>query len=72
MVKCPVLYIRGDQESRENYPAEEFKASAGGSCDVEIVADCGHFYDGREARIQSLVSAWLSKTLNLPRRDMRS
>src|SRR5882762_6917112 len=64
-VKCPTLYVCGDQESRENYPAEDFRTRAGGPCDVEIVPDCDHFYNGREAEIQGIVSSWLSRTLHL-------
>jgi pimeloyl-ACP methyl ester carboxylesterase len=64
-VKCPALYLRGDQESRANYPAEDFKARAGGPCTVEIVPDCDHFYNGREAAVQELASSWLSRTLHL-------
>jgi pimeloyl-ACP methyl ester carboxylesterase len=64
-IKCPTLYVRGDKESRENYPAEDFRARAGGPCDVEIVPDCAHFYNGREEAIQSIVSSWLAKALRL-------
>ncbi|HMG59152.1 MAG TPA: hypothetical protein VK583_05450, partial [Burkholderiales bacterium] len=64
-VKCPTLYVRGDQEARENYPAEEFEARAGGPCTVEIVPDCDHFYNGREVVIQEIVSSWLSRMLHL-------
>jgi pimeloyl-ACP methyl ester carboxylesterase len=64
-IKCPTLYLRGDQEPRENYPAEEFQARAGGPCDVEIVPGCDHFYNGREEAIQGLVSSWLAKALHL-------
>ncbi len=64
-IKCPTLYLRGDKESRENYPAEDFRARAGGPCDVEIIPDCDHFYNGREEAIQAIVSSWLSKTLDL-------
>jgi pimeloyl-ACP methyl ester carboxylesterase len=64
-VRCPTLYIRGDQEQRENYPAEEFKARAGGPCDVEIVAGCDHFYNGRETVIRDLVCLWLARVLRL-------
>jgi pimeloyl-ACP methyl ester carboxylesterase len=64
-VKCPVFYVRGDQESREDYPAEEFKVRAGGACDVEIVAGCDHYYNTREAMIQELVSSWLARVLRL-------
>jgi len=62
-VKCPSLFVRGDKEAREQYPAEEFKARSGGPCTVEIVPGCDHFYNGREDAIQSIVSSWLGKTL---------
>jgi alpha/beta superfamily hydrolase len=65
-IKCPVLAIRGDQEDRERYPAEEFQAAAGGPCQVEVVADCDHFYNGREDHVAGLVGSWLAKTLRLP------
>jgi pimeloyl-ACP methyl ester carboxylesterase len=65
-IKCPVLAIRGDQEPRDRYPAEDYAAAAGGPCNVEIVADCDHFYNGREAVICALVSKWLAATLRLP------
>ncbi|HTF16115.1 MAG TPA: alpha/beta hydrolase [Burkholderiales bacterium] len=67
-IKCPTLYIRGDKESRENYPAEDFKARAAGRCDVEIVPDCDHFYNGREEAIQAIVSSWLAKALQMETR----
>jgi pimeloyl-ACP methyl ester carboxylesterase len=62
-VKCPVLYLRGDKEPREQYPAEEYKARAGGPCTVEIVPDCDHFYNGREDAVTQAVTSWLAKTL---------
>ena len=62
-IKCPVLCIRGDREDRDRYPAEEFRARAGGPCEVEIVPDCDHFYNGREQAVQALVSGWLERTL---------
>ena len=62
-VKCPVLYIRGDKEPREQYPAEEYKARAGGPCTVEIVPDCDHFYNGREDAVTQAVTSWLARAL---------
>ena len=41
-ITCPVLFLRGDQENADNYPAEKFRARAGGRCDVEIIPDCDH------------------------------
>jgi pimeloyl-ACP methyl ester carboxylesterase len=64
-IKCPVLCIRGDREDRDRYPAEEFQARAGGPCEVQIVPDCDHFYNGREQEIQARVSTWLERTLRL-------
>jgi pimeloyl-ACP methyl ester carboxylesterase len=64
-VKCPSLFVRGDKEAREQYPAEEFKARSGGPCTVEIVPNCDHFYNGREREVQEIVSSWLAKALRL-------
>jgi pimeloyl-ACP methyl ester carboxylesterase len=58
-ISCPVLYVRGEREPRELYPAEEFKKRAPGPCDVEIIPDCDHFYLGREDAVVARVSAWL-------------
>lgn len=58
-ITCPVLYLRGDKEPRELYPAEEFARRAAGPCTVEIVPQCDHFYAGRETAISAIVSDWL-------------
>ena len=60
-IKCPVLYIRGDKEPRESYPAEAFRDCAGGPVTVEIVPDCDHFYNGCEETIQKIVTGWLER-----------
>jgi pimeloyl-ACP methyl ester carboxylesterase len=65
-IKCPVLAIRGDREEADRYPAEEFQRAAGGPCQVEIVSNCDHFYNGREDHVARLVAAWLQQTLRLP------
>ncbi len=59
-IQCPVLYIRGDEEPADTYPAEEFARRASGPCEVSIVPQCNHFYVGREAEIQRRVAQWLS------------
>jgi pimeloyl-ACP methyl ester carboxylesterase len=61
-IRCPTLFIRGDQEDPDTYPAEAFRARAGGPCDVEIVPNCDHFYVGREPAICELVVGWLART----------
>jgi len=67
-IKCPVLAIRGDKEDADRYPAEEFQRHAGGPCEVEIVANCDHFYNGREDTVTALVAKWLTRTLKLSAR----
>jgi pimeloyl-ACP methyl ester carboxylesterase len=59
----PVLFIRGDQEPLENYPAERFKENCAGPCEVAIVPDCDHFYVGAEQRVSQIVADWLNKTV---------
>jgi pimeloyl-ACP methyl ester carboxylesterase len=68
-IHCPTLFVRGDEESPETYPAERFKERAGGPCDVEIVPNCNHFYVGREATICEVISGWLVRTLNIGARE---
>jgi pimeloyl-ACP methyl ester carboxylesterase len=62
-IACPVLYLRGDREPRELYPAEEFAGRCRGPCSVEIVPDCDHFYVGREAAVGEAVCRWLAGVL---------
>ena len=64
-ITCPVLFLRGDQESADTYPGEKFQARAGGPCDVEIVPDCDHFYVGREDAVTDIVASWLQRTFAL-------
>jgi len=64
-IGCPVLYLRGDQEPADLYPAEAFARRAGGPCKVEIVRNCDHFYVGREEAVASIVASWLAGTLGL-------
>ena len=62
-ITCPVLYIRGDREPRELYPAEAFSRRSAGPCTVEIVPHCDHFYLGREGAIAALVASWLETAM---------
>jgi pimeloyl-ACP methyl ester carboxylesterase len=55
IIKCPVLYIRGDQESSAAIPSENFQQCAGGRCDVAVIPGCDHFYNGREAAVCDIV-----------------
>src|SRR4030095_3355480 len=65
-IGCPVLYLRGDREPRELYPAEAFARRARARCDVEIVPDCDYFYAGREDAVSTIVCSWLANALKRP------
>lgn len=64
-VKCPTLFIRGDQENSERYPAEEYASRATASCTARVIPDCDHFYNGKEAEVSGVVTSWLARTLGL-------
>ena len=65
-IACPTLYIRGDKELRDLYPAEDFARRAKGPCEVQVVPDCDHFYNGREEEITGRVTRWLGHVLKRP------
>jgi pimeloyl-ACP methyl ester carboxylesterase len=58
-IRCPVLYLRGDQEPEELYPAQAFASLCGPSCDARIIPNCDHFYAGHEPAVATLVADWL-------------
>jgi pimeloyl-ACP methyl ester carboxylesterase len=60
-IRCPVLYLRGDQEPEDTYPAYGFQQRAGGPCQVAIIRDCDHFYVGKEDVVTSTVCGWLAR-----------
>ena len=62
-VRCPTLYVRGDLERADIYPAEEFAARSGGPTDVVIPENCDHFYTGQESEVADLVVGWLRERL---------
>ena len=62
-IQVPTLFIRGDQESPQIYPAETYAATGGGPCEAMVLPDCDHFYNGQEAVVCERVTAWLGKTL---------
>jgi pimeloyl-ACP methyl ester carboxylesterase len=62
-IRCPVLYLRGDHEPRDLYPAEEFARRCTGRCTVQIIPQCGHFYVGREVAVSEIVWRWLASNL---------
>lgn len=65
-IECPILCIRGDQESADRYPAEEFQRAAKAPCSVVIIPDCDHFYNENEDEVIRALTSWLTRTLTLP------
>lgn len=63
-ITAPVLYICGDQEPPELYPAEAFAAVCAGPCEVSIIPDCDHFYTGHEEEMSGRVAQWLHDVLS--------
>jgi pimeloyl-ACP methyl ester carboxylesterase len=68
-VRCPSLYLRGDSEPADLYPAEEFARRAQGPCSVGIVERCDHFYRGREDEIAARVADWIGRTFAASRHE---
>ncbi len=62
-IGAPVLYVRGDQEPPELYPAEAFAAKCAGACDVSIIANCDHFYTDHEVEVSDMAARWLKQTI---------
>lgn len=62
-VSSPVLYLRGELEDPELYPAEQFAAQAAGPVDVRIVPGSDHFYTGFEDQVGRMVADWLDAVL---------
>jgi pimeloyl-ACP methyl ester carboxylesterase len=62
-IRCPVLYLRGELEDRDLYPAEAFAAHAGGPVDVRIIPGSDHFYTGLEDQVGRTVAGWLDAVL---------
>jgi pimeloyl-ACP methyl ester carboxylesterase len=67
-ISCPTLYLRGDRELRDLYPAEEFARRAKGTCEVQIVPDCDHFYVGREEQVAKRVNMFIQTAVRVDTR----
>lgn len=65
-ITCPTLFLLGDEEPAELYPAGEFAGRASGPVDVEVIERCGHYYLGREETVAEMVVSWLDATRDSP------
>jgi pimeloyl-ACP methyl ester carboxylesterase len=59
-ITCPTLFLRGDKENAELYPAERFAEVSPAKVDVRIIDDCDHFYAGHESDVGQLLADWLA------------
>ncbi len=62
-ISCPTLFIAGDQEPAEMYPAAAFVEKIAGPGTARIIPDCDHFYTGRFDAVSAEVLDWLCATL---------
>ncbi len=62
-VRCPSLYIRGDLERPEIYPAEIFAERSAGRCEARVLPNCDHFYTGQETEVAEMVADWVTARL---------
>jgi pimeloyl-ACP methyl ester carboxylesterase len=60
-IRCPALFLRGDQEAPHIYPGEAFVARTKGPAEFVLVPDCDHFYHQREAAAVDLMADWLAR-----------
>jgi pimeloyl-ACP methyl ester carboxylesterase len=60
---CPSLFVVGDLENPEIYPAEEFAHVAPGPATATIVPGCDHWYRGVEDSVADHIVSWLDQTV---------
>jgi pimeloyl-ACP methyl ester carboxylesterase len=64
-MRMPVLFLCGDQEPADLYPAESFASLCPSPCEARLLPDCDHFYTGHENKVSALVADWLRRTCGL-------
>ncbi len=58
-IRCPVLFVRGEAEPEDVYPAHAFVDRCAGPAKAVVLPQCDHFYVGAERRVTALVPDWL-------------
>ena len=64
-IKCPVLFIRGDQEPKENYPAERFKENCAGPARSRSFPTATTSTSARKIKVSEIVTDWLKRNTKL-------
>jgi pimeloyl-ACP methyl ester carboxylesterase len=62
-IHCPSLFVVGDREPAETYPAREFSRRAAGPSQAHVLADGDHWYTGQRETVAGLVTDWLAATV---------
>ncbi len=62
-VTCPVLLIKGADESDEQYPVDGFAERCAGPSDVVRLAGADHFYSDLTQAVGSIVVEWLDDAI---------
>ena len=58
-IKCPVLFIKGEHEPEDLYPAKKFKSESSSTVDIVTLKNTDHFYTGSEKLLIDIVCEWL-------------
>lgn len=62
-ITCPSLFLVGDLETTETYPAEEFARRAAGPSEARVIEGCDHWYRGLTDFVADVVAEWLDEAL---------
>lgn len=68
-IRCPSLFLVGDQEPPETYPAAQFARRVAGSGEARVLAECDHWYTGLRDVVARTVVEWLNRVLRHPVAD---
>jgi len=63
-VTCPVLFIKGADESDDQYPADRFAERVQGPSDVVQLQGSDHFYSDLTPAVGAIVAEWLDGALS--------
>lgn len=62
-IRCPSLFLVGDLEAPETYPAKEFARCVAGPSEARILENCDHWYTGQKDYVADSVAEWLDGVL---------
>lgn len=63
-ISCPVLLVKGADESDEQYPVDEFAVRCSGPSDVVRLSGSDHFYSDLTPAVGNIVVEWLDGALD--------